>query len=537
MNRNLKIGLLSLFAPVLVFLTIMSTTISANAAGKPPILLVYDSKNIAEHAELQLDRCQRILTSMGLRVRTTQLSHYEKNELKTGGYQAVVTMKNWQQLKQHNSNFEHDRAAFKGVKLHIGPSLQADEKAGLRAQFKTITHQQLSLHQGRSSQLLSENQRLIVASKRPTEGLPVGWLSSQSRSEATYPYGLKVGKSGFLPAIGQDGLSQALAAQLMSELFNQPARKHKPLLTITGVTPYTDLKDLHQLISQLTSRGHPFALSINSEVHNSNLSAFHRYTRELRFTEKSGGLIFLSPSIETGAHHLGLSELRSAFQTELSSLGADHVYPIGLSASGYWNQSEKRQRAVLHDASHVLMTPNQPAQLGVQPVEAEPKISESKQFKTGIVGVPLESFETVAHKEKLTFSTPTSLLVKMPANQAGIAALLRQLQATQINWFDPIADQLKTSLETGSALYGYRAGQYWLNGEPVESLDLDTNAATVKPTSGPEQMSWMNRVIQWQSHFLLWLFSAIGLLLVSLLAIGWRLYRGKFIRQHLNKDR
>ncbi|MCH5462011.1 hypothetical protein HC026_08340 [Lactobacillus sp. LC28-10] len=514
---------------ILLLLGVKQSTIQAEAADQRPVMLVYDSKNIAEHGDLDLDCCQRLLTSLGLPVKTVQLSQYHAHLLETSHCQGVITMVNWAQVNSRNQAFERDRARFTGVKLHIGSGLQTDERKSLGGHFKTLVHQQLKVHQGQANQLLSTNKTLLVNDKRAGNAMSVGWLTNQNMPAESYSYGVKVGNAGFLPEIGTDGVSINLAGQLIAKLFKLDRQPQLPLLTITGVTPYTKMNHLKHLIDCLSSQGYPFALSIVSVESNTDLAAFHRYTKILRYAEKSGGVIFLSPSTETGTQRLNEAQLRSVFQTELASLGADRVLPIGVSAPGYWNRSQRRQAAVLSPASHVLLRPDTHLKLEEKPVEAEPVVTNSQVFPTSIVGIPFDAFETATYQNKIQFFQSTALLVKMPADTTEINRLMQRLQGSKLRWFDPVRDQLETSLKIGTVSYEYQAGQYLVNHQVVFDLDADIEnfATDAKPA---ESDSWMNRVIQWQSHALLWLFAGIGLVLTGLLVLGWRIYRRKFIR-------
>lgn len=519
-----------------LILGLVKMTIQAQANGQQPVMLVYDSKNVAQHGDLALDRCQRLLTSLGLPVKSVQLSQYRAGNLRNGQYRGVITMVNWEQSRNRNRAFEYDRTNYKGPKLHIGAGLQVDERQVLGGKFKTLVHQQLTLHEGRVSQPLSTNKTLLVCNQRTDNALSVGRLTSQSRPVKTYSYGVKTANAGFLPSLSGDGLSVALAGQLIAKLFRISVRLQLPLLTITGINPYTKLTDLSQLIERLSAGGYPFALSIVSVEHNTDLKAFHRYTRVLRQAEKAGGIIFLSPSIETGTQRLNETDLRSVFQTELASLSADRVLPVGVSAPGYWNQSSRRQRAVLNIASHVLLLPNAPQKLAVNPVEPEPTVTNSNRFRTGIVGISMKAINTIKHQDELKFIQPTALIARMPVNRNGLDRLMQQLQGSDLQWFDPVNKHLKTSIKAGSVLFDYRSGQYFFNREPVTDLDADVEDLSNNDDQ-PQTTNWMNRVIQWQSHALLWLFGGIGLVLAGLLLLGWRIYRRKFIHSCEPKKR
>ncbi|GAX05287.1 hypothetical protein IWT25_00591 [Secundilactobacillus pentosiphilus] len=531
---RLKNSFLCLLIVVVMALVLGKTTVQAETVDQRPVMLVYDSKNIANHGDLNLDRCQRLLASLGLPVETIPLSHYQANTLKDGQYQGVITMVNWGQSRNRNQAFERDRTAFKGIKLHIGPGLQADERQGLGGTFKTLVHQQLSGHQGRAVQPLSTNQLLLVNVKHAANALSVGWLTSQNHPGTTYSFGVKVANNGFLPELSSDGLAITLAGQLITKLFKVPTRLQSPLLTITGITPYTKSRDLSRLIKQLSSRGTPFALSITSVDRNTDLKAFHRYTEVLRLAEKAGGLIFLRPPIETGTQRLNEKKLRSVFQTELTSLGADRVIPAGISAPGYWNRSERRQKAVLSRASHVILLPDQSQRLEELPVEPEPAVTNSHRFKAGLIGIPLASLDTVAYRSKIKFVQPTALLVKMPESRTKVDQLVQHLQDSKLQWFDPVRNHLKTTVKVGSVLYGYHSGQYFLNHEPITDLDASRKASS-RNDDRITQTSWLNRVIQWQSRMLLWLLSFLGLILAILLLIGWRVYQRKFMRSDVKK--
>lgn len=82
-------------------------------AEEQHILLVYDSLNIAENKQNDVDSIQRLLTSFGASVQTVEEDKYISGMMFDQKFDGVITMINWSD-KELNEQFIQDRSRFSG---------------------------------------------------------------------------------------------------------------------------------------------------------------------------------------------------------------------------------------------------------------------------------------------------------------------------------------------------------------------------------------------------------------------------------------
>ena len=90
--------------------------------------MVYDSLNERDERQEDVQTLSRLLMRMGQQVTVTSMDDYHSGMIAKNHYNAVIIMINWPGMKFDNLAFDHDRQAFNGKKLHIGPGLTADEQ-------------------------------------------------------------------------------------------------------------------------------------------------------------------------------------------------------------------------------------------------------------------------------------------------------------------------------------------------------------------------------------------------------------------------
>lgn len=125
---------------------------------------------------------------------------------------------------------------------------------------------------------------------KPAAGSQViGQLTSQDyqdkMSHKFIPYGVIHNNIAFLPYFRADGLSFLEASELIAQFFGRQTQTYRPLLVITGITPYSDLIRLVKVAEYLYSEGIPYAISATSVATNTNLKAYHYYTLALQHVE------------------------------------------------------------------------------------------------------------------------------------------------------------------------------------------------------------------------------------------------------------
>lgn len=514
---------------LLGFLTISGTLMTATPARAATtddrrVLIVYDAINPTVSGQKKLAAVQRIFASLGIKTQSERLSDYYQGQLTTRKYRGVVTLNNWEQGRLQNRAFVRDRQAFKGIHLHIGSSLTAQEATRLGAKRVATYHQQFVLRSGQNWQLLPFSTDLTLLASFAKNTQRFGTLATQSAGLAPHAYGVVHRRAGYLPYIVADGYSFTLASQTIAALFGQ-TRRYQPLLTVTGVTPYTNLKLLRQLGKELYAAGVPFAISTTSVADNTTFHAFKRFTQTLVDLEQEGGVIFLQAPIVGAANAQSGQTLEQLMVGELNQLGQRQVLPVGVSAPAYWNQDKVFRRYGLQRASTVLLLPD--------PVTT----TFARQDNLGTThgqtwyGLPLRTLQTVKNgrhaANDLDWYLPTALTVPMVDSTKALRATMQRVRQVQTTWYDP-GRQLTSHMTSASATFRYDHGSYFLNGR-----EITIGASSVAlPRFNPQRKNHVAlkgyfKVQSW----LLWVFFIVTfVILVAFIVVGRQIYRRMFLQ-------
>lgn len=498
------------------------TTVQGATSAKQ-VLLVYDSENTAAQGDEKIDGLQRLLTSLDLKVTTVRMNAYRKGTLTPKLYLGVITVINWPQTEIPNPDFEKDRQNFTGIKLHIGSNLDPDELADLQSTVQPIYHEQFYLKTAGQTQLLPFSQTMMALQQVPADAQGFGQLISQETVPHTFNYGTIVGQSGYLPYFTTSGLSFILAAHTVAHLFQKSTTAYPPLLTITGVTPYTNLQRLSQLTTALYKRGIPFAISTTNVDENASMTAYYNFMKVLRRAENQGGVIFLRTPTATGPTIDSGPELSRLMQSYLVNMGQQDVFPIGFSAPGYWNQDAIYQKYALEDANYVLLLPDPKVQAPIK------QTNQSLTFKHGIFGLSLTNLTTIESDADLPFVTPTAITLKMPETKKAVSGAIRKIDNLSIDWLDPATRRLQTKIQAGSITYQYNQGLYYLNGRQVEISENPTKWRV--PQEPLTVVGHLNRFFKVQSNVLLIIFSVVFVVLIIFIVLGRRIYKRMFINK------
>jgi len=516
--------LILVLAVLMGLVSLGGTTVTAQAAGRR-VLIVYDALNPTANGQKKLAGLQQVLTSVGVTTQTEKLSDYYAGQLTTKKYAGVVTLVNWPQGDLRNAAFTRDRQAFTGKKLHVGQNLSAAEARGLHATRRNVYHQQLILSADKQSQLLpfSEDITLLKPAGRAQN---FGTLRPQNQGIGRYPYGTVVGQAGYLPYFEPSGFSQVLAAQTIAQLFGRQ-RQSPPLLTITGVTPYSDLTRLTKLAAKLNAAGIPFAVSTTSVADNTSLAAFSRFAKALRMVENNQGIIFLQAPVVGAADRQSGALLEQTMVEELNQLGQRQVMPVGISAPVYWNQDKIFRKYGLARSSNVLLLPNPTTTVFAQ------QDNLGGAYTQTWMGLSLNSLLTVKNGQqvavdRLRFPVPTALTVPFPTSEKQLTATLKQVTQLGVTWYQP-QDALKAKITSASATFGYRQGTYYLNGSPVT---VGTEATGIpKYHFAQKRHVALDRYFKVQGNILFVFFTVTTVVLVIFLFLGRRIYRQMFRRK------
>ncbi|WP_237756469.1 hypothetical protein [Lactiplantibacillus herbarum] len=491
-----------------------ATTLTAQASTQR-VLIVYDAINPTVNGQKKLDGLQRLFTSIGLKAQTERLSDYYAGQLTTKKYQGVVTLVNWPQGHLTNAAFVKDRQAFTGTQLHVGQSLSQTEADALHSKRHQLYHQQFSLYDGTQHQLLPFSDDITILTATGSGVQTVGQLTTQAPVQHKYAYGTIRGQYGYLPNFSASGFSFVVASRMVAQLFHQTT-SNRPLLTITGVTPYTDLKQLTRVSHALKRANIPFAVSTTSTAENTTMHAFQTFTASLRQVELDGGVVFLqAPYVGTANAQSG-NTLDQTMVAQLNQLGQRQVFPVGISASNFWNQDEILRRYGLQHANHVILLPDPTTTTFAK------QDNLGTTFTSAHYGLSLASLQSVKNGQEVTqadlrFAMPTAITVALPDSSKGVTAMLKRITNTSLTWENP-ATSWQTQIDSASASFQYRLGQYYLNGRQVTVKTKASGVPRYQPKVKTKVL--LSRFFQLQGWVLFGFFTVTTIVLVIFLVLG-----------------
>jgi len=517
MNKLIKFCLL--FLGLFVLYSSTSSTV-VQAATNNKVLLVYDSQNNVNNSAKNIDALQRILTSMNLRVKTIEQSDYKAGDLNQS-YLGVITMVNWREVGLTNRQFIQDRDKYSGIKLHIGQNISATEVKELGGKSHKLYRQQFALKDNDNVQTLPFSETITVLDELPAEAKTIGTLTTQQADEKSYPFGIINGKFGYLPSFRPNGLSLMAEIQVIGQLFDRVGT-YKPLLTFTNVTPYSNLRIIDELSLFCYKNEIPFAISTTSVSQNTDLKAFDRFTDTMRNVESRGGIIFLNAPEVSSADNSG-EILNQKFATYITSLAQHRVFPAGLSSPGYWNQDQTLRNNFLNFGDHWLMLPNQIETSHV-------KQDNNAQIATeSFFAMPMSSLKEVRKNGALHFAIPTALTISLPDKNTHVEMLEKEIDRMQLNWYDPVADNLSTKIETPSTLLQYKHGDYYANGK-YEEVQI-SNSSLNKQFNDGKPKAAMSGYFKVQGHVFMIFFIIVTIILGIFIYLGQKVYWNRLRRK------
>lgn len=493
-----------------------SPTIVSADANNERVMLVYDSENTADKDNIRIDALQRALTSMNLRVRTVNQADYKQGML-TDKYVGVISMLNWKQVSFTNMSFLADRNKFKGIKLHIGNNISSEETAAMGAKSVKLYQQQLILKNNKSSQMLPFSETITVLDSLPNGAQTIGTLSTQQSNQKSYGYGVISGRNGYLPYFSSNGLSYLTAIEMISKLFSRQG-SYQPMLTITGITPVSDLRILDQVSQFCYKNGIPFAISTTSVSRNTGMKAFTRFASELRNVENRGGIIFIKSPEVGGAGVDSADELRQDLTSYVVSLAKYQVYPVGISTQGYWNQDKVLRNSFLSGANHWLLLPNYDAVYLEQD-------NNSQVAKQSFLGMSASSLNSVKETSDTRFTTPTAVLISLPHSDKELADFKEQINKLDFSWFDPMSNSMSTSITAGTSVVSFNDGNYFVNGKKE---DIGTASSSEVFNEKVKNKPLLSNFFDIQGNVLTVLFIIVAIVLIIFIFLGRRIYWNRF---------
>lgn len=518
LNKSLKLFLLAV--NLLLLYAMCSPQKVQAATSSEKVLLVYDSQNNLNKKAKDIDALQRTLTSMNLQVKTIEQADYKQGDL-NDSYIGVITMINWRQVGLKSKAFITDRNKFQGIKLHIGNNLTQSEVSDLGGSAKQLYRQQFILKNHTNTQTLPFSETITVMQNLPESVKTFGTLSTQQADQKSYPFGVINGKNGYLPSFRPSGLSLMTEIELIGQLFNRVG-KYQPLLTFTNVTPYSNLEYIDELSLFCYKNEIPFAISTTSVSQNTDLKAFDRFTSVMRSVENRGGVIFLNAPEVSNADN-SAEALNNKFSDYLVTLAQQQVFPVGVSAPGYWNQDNILRNNFLNYGDHWLMLPNPEEPTFVD------QDNRSSVAKESFFTMSLSSLKEVKKSSSMTFAIPTALTISLPDSKTHVQMVKKELLRSQLTWYDPAENNLETRIATPSTLLEYKSGNYFANGKQ-ENTQVSSSLLNKKFDDGSPKAA-MSKYFKVQGNVFMVFFVIVTIVLLVFIYLGQRVYWNNFRRK------
>lgn len=488
-------------------------------AASNRVLLVYDSENTAKNGYKKIDSVQRVLTSLNLKVRTVSQEDYYKGMLNQK-YVGVVTLVNWQAVGLTNQTFIRDRRKFTGIKLHIGPDLSNSEASGLGGVLQKVYQQQYILKNRSNQQLLPFSETMTMLTHLKKSAQTFGTLASQQKDQKQYAYGVVNGKNGYLPYFESSGLSLMTAIATIAHAFGKTGN-YQPLLTITKVSPYSNLKLLDQVSAYCYQQNIPFAVSTVTVAKHTSMAAYRRFTNVLKKVENRNGVIFLQTPQVGGATVDSAAELNATMTGSITALSNHQVHPVGISTAGYWNQDRVLRQQALIKANHWLLLPSGSPTFVKQ--DNKGQIAQESLF-----AISATTLNTIKQQSALKFTVPTAITMALPSSETKLTDFKQELRGLNVQWFDPVAQNWHTKIRTETTDIAYQAGNYFLNGqhEEVTTSVMQTIKKHKTTKSGP----LFSHFFSLQGTILLLFFIVVLIVLLIFIGFGRRIYWRRFKR-------
>lgn len=525
MKKNRTYSYVLLIGFFLLSLTIVGAK-PTFADEAPRILFVYDSLNIAGNKENDVDAIQRLLTSYGAVVQTVEEDQYVANMLNERTYDGVITMINWPQ-KDLNQQFIQDRTAYSGKKLHIGPSVTSDERQLFSGQWRELSHRQFSLEDEaqRYTQVLGYREQTIVL--EGSAGKSVGILKTQEIEHQEIPFGVLENGAGFIPFFSKKGAVFLKNAELIGQWL-EAERSFAPILTIDELNPMKNMNIASKFQQKLSKTSIPYIVSSTSVNQNNNTAPYSIFTDILRSFESGSGIVFLEVPVVNNVNLNDNHALSQMLEQQISLLIERSVFPVGLSAYGYWNQDEQYQADGLALSKTVILREN--PEIETQYYRA--KTNKSTVFLTAFFNLPFDYLEGITWKlegglSNYQFPMPTTLSFPFPNSEKEIDNIMKNIAKSPLSFHQIGQNNFKFDLQTQTQHIELRNSRRYLNGKLVNSLN------NVADTELPETVfeGQFARLFNVTNIVLLVIIGMTLIVLAILFLLGRRNYRSKYIQK------
>jgi hypothetical protein len=490
------------------------------------ILLVYDSLNIAENKQNDLDALQRLLTSYGVTVQTIEEDDYLSGMLFEQEFTGVITMINWSD-KGLNQEFVKDRSSFTGKKLHIGSNVALDEQQLFSGKWQELSHRQFTLEDEKEnySQILSYKDQTTVL--KDTAGKSMGQLRTQEIDHQVVPFAVLENGHGFLPFFDRKGAVFLKSAELIGAWLGIE-QSYSPVLTIADLNPMKDMGVASTFQQALSKVNTPYIVSTTSVNQNNTTKPYNVFTDVLRSFESGAGVIFLEMPVVNNVNLNDDHALSQLLEQQISLLVDRNVFPVGFSTYGYWNQDAQYQADGLKISNTIILRENP----SIEDQYYRAKTNNSERFGTAFYDFPYDylagiTWNVNGSKATYQFPMPVTLSFSFPDTEKEINTIINNISKSPLNFYVVGQKKIQFDIQTQTQHIQLLNRRRYLNGKLVNSFNNVPNTTV----SGAVFKGQFARFFNVTNVVLIVFVITTILILGVLFGFGRRNYRSKYIQK------
>ncbi|WP_238651395.1 hypothetical protein [Paenibacillus piscarius] len=491
---------------------------AASAAEIPHILLLFDSLAQGAGGQGNIAELQRLLAAYSARVTVKHLSDYEPGSLKS--YSGVVTIVNQKEPEITNAAYVKDAAAYRGAILHVGyrPPVRVQQALGLKTGVWTGASATLSIGRFTGVTLPVEGMPYIAAS---AGGRTYGEWSSADRSVQA-PFAASRGTAAYLPYLKQGDFT-AIAAGYVLKDWLKSAAEPQLYLVIKEIYPFSDLNLLEQMAERLYNSGIPFIASVRPVFGNTDFPAMKRYLEALRTVQSRNGSIVVNVPAVRPPINTSDRSLHGKMNLFINVLVEGGVAPLGVAAEDYWTYDKEYSTAGMGFFSSAVLYPDEEARYMEQ-------TDTSAVFASALYSLPPQLLQGIGRAGKAMPQLPLNAAVTLdlPRDERGLTDMLQQLGAEWYTFADykQEAHSVKTDLHHVEASDGVIRVDGSLLG-----IDYQPQTVAGDYQYQEKQETSFNTLFSVQNQFFIVVILASLLFFGGLLAVGYRLYRRKYLNR------
>ncbi|OKP99672.1 hypothetical protein [Paenibacillus sp. P46E] len=521
MNRQ---RIASLLLPLIIaVLTLLSAAPPAYAEAMQgayvpqKVLLLYDSLGKGTTREGNVSELQRLLSAFGSEVTLLSLDRYEQGML--DDFPRVITVINAADLTSANRAYLEDAERYQGQTLHIGyhPPARLLQVLQLKTGIVDEDLADLTVGQFTGPNLQVRDMPYIAAVKAErTYG-----SFTLKNSGRKLPYAVTAGSYTYVPYLEQGNASVVGMAYVLKEWLGSKAAP-QTYLVLKEIYPFSDLTLLEETADRLYKAGIPFIASIRPVFSNTDFPAMLRYLEALKVVQARNGSILVNapvimPSINSSDHSLG--QKMGGFVDLLVKSG---IAPLGVGADLYWTYDKEYAEAGMGFFDSTVLFPDE----NVLHME---QTNVSRVFASSLYSLTPGFLQGLSHTATAMPQLPlnTAVTADLPVNEAGLDELLQTLEEEWVSFADYKQGTHKTVTDMNTVVSA--DGVVSVNGSP---LNIGYAAAAVNNDYQYKeaQVRSFTKLFSVQSKFFIVVIIAALLLFGGLIAVGYRLYRRKYLK-------